>query len=395
MKIKDILNLLSVLIILFCISFIFYILFLFDFILNNYNGYIPLIVLFSSIILSIFNLIFIYLEKHYFFQILYSMIIFGLNLGILIYFTIIIRDFWINHLVGLTELKLASIVSIFCSITIAILSHFQIKSKKNVKSSIEDLKSKIKRFYLRLGTLVAYIPIIAGILYVMTAMPALAYISWNIFYLWPGIDFMASWIFYFNGYSTNFPIYSLLWIELVIFICGFGLFLHGLIHLVKAKKKKIAIVQTGLYKYIRHPQNLGIVIFSFPFCLYVPFLGDAGLKVGDIFSWMLFFLLIIIYSDIEEIHMVKRYPNKYRLYRSNTGFFIPRILKTKKEKSDMEIKNYLFRWLFLIGGYILLILIFTFIFSKFPLLLLGYYKGSDLSILIVITTITVLSLVYI
>ncbi len=52
-------------------------------------------------------------------------------------------------------------------------------------------------------------------------------------------------------------------------------------------------------------------------------------------------------------------------------------------------------WLFLIGGYILLILIFTFIFSKFPLLLLRHYKGSDLPILIVITTITVLSLVYI
>ncbi len=185
---------------------------------------------------------------------------------------------------------------------------------------------------------------------------------------------MASWIF-FDSYSTNFPIYSLLWIELVIFICGFGLFLHGLIHLVKARKKKIAIVQTGLYKYIRHPQNLGIIIFSFPFCLYVPvpFFGYTGLKVGDIFSWLLFFLLIIIYSDIEEIHMIKRYPDDYSLYRSNTGFFIPRIIKTKKERSNLEIKNYLFRWLFLIGGYILLISILTFIFSKFPLIRLNYY----------------------
>jgi len=322
------------------------------------------------------------------------MIIFGLNLGILIYFTIIIRVFWISMIIGLTEFKLASIVSISCSIPIALLSYFQIKSKKNMKSSIEDLKSKIKLFYLRLGTLVAYIPIIAGILFFMTAMPALAYFSWNIFRLWPGIDFMASWIFA-DGYSTNFPIYSLLWIELVIFICGFGLFLHGLIHLVKAKKKKIDIVQTGLYKYIRHPQNLGIIIFSFPFCLYVPFLGDSGLKVGDIFSWMLFFLLIIIYSDIEEIQMLKRYPDDYKLYRSNTGFFIPRIIKTKKERSNLEIKNYLFRWLFLIGGYIFLISILTFIFSKFPLLLLMYYTGSDLPILIIITTITVLSLVYI
>ena len=58
------------------------------------------------------------LEKLLFFQILYSLIIFGLNLGILIYFTIIIRDFWINFRLGLNLFKLASIVSIFCSIPI-------------------------------------------------------------------------------------------------------------------------------------------------------------------------------------------------------------------------------------------------------------------------------------
>ena len=375
MKIKEILNLLSVLIIIFCISPIFEIIIYIDHIKDDYNGYLPLIILFSSIILSILTLILVHLEKRVFFQISFSMIIFGLNLGILIYFTIIIRDFWIliSWLRGLTALKLASIVSIFCSTTIALFSYFQIKSKKKMKFSIEDLKNKTKLFYLRLSTLVAYFPIIAGIFYSMTVMPALAYLSWHIFYFWPGIGFMASYIIHF-GYTQNFPIYSLMWIELVIFICGFVLFLHGLIHLVKAKKKKIAIVQTGLYKYIRHPQNLGIIIFSFPFCLYVPFLSDSGIKVGDIFSWMLFFLLIIIYSDIEEIQMLKKYPDKYSLYKSNTGFFIPRIIKTKKERSNLEIKDYLFRWLFLVGGYILLISILTLIFSNFPLILIRYVK---------------------
>jgi len=372
MKTKNILTLISVLIIFFCIYPLYELINYTDLIVDEYNVYIVLFVLFYSIILSMLTLILVLLEKLLFLQILLSSTIFGLNLGILIYFAIIIRDFWIDPFIGLRALKLASIVSISCSISIVLFSYFQIKSKKHMKFSIEDLKSRLKLFYLRLGTLVAYIPIIAGILYSMTAMPALIYVSWNIFRLWPGIDFMASWIFH-DGYSTNFPIAALLWIELVIFICGFGLFLHGFIHLVKAKKEKIDIVQTGLYKYIRHPQNLGIIIFSFPFCLYVPFFGDTGLKVGDIFSWTLFFLLIIIYSDIEEIHMVKRYLNDYRLYRSNTGFYIPRIVKTKKERANLEIKRYLFRWLFLIGGYILLISILTFIFSRFPLLLLRYY----------------------
>lgn len=379
MKTKKILTILSVLIIFFCIISSFDIVNYIDYIkddliIDEYYGYLVFFVLLYSIILSILTLILVRLEKLLFFQILFSIIIFGLNLGILINFTIIIRDFWINLSIRETLFYLPSIVSIFCSIPILLLSYFQIKSKKHMKFSIEVLKSKIKLIYLRLVTLVAYFPIILGILYTMTAMPAIAYISWNIFRLWPGIDFMASWFFVHGYYSTNFAIYySLMGIELVIFMCGFGLFLLGLIHLVKAKKEKINIVQTGLYKYIRHPQNLGIIIFSFPFCLYVPFLGDSGVKVGDIISWTLFFLLIIIYSDIEEIQMAKRYPDEYKLYRSTTGFFIPRIIKTKKERANMEIKHYLFRWLLLLGGYILLISILTFIFSQFPLVIIFYY----------------------
>ncbi len=377
MKVKDILKILSILIILTCINSVLIIIFYFEnvieFYLYNgrekYNGYIMLFVLLSSMILSITTLRNIHLEKLIFFQIRYSMIIFGLNVGILIYFTIIIPDFWIEIVIGLTELKFACIVSICCSATIALLSFFQIKSNKKMKISIEDLKNKIKLFYLRLGTLLAYFPIIAGILYSMTVMPALAYLSWYIFYLSPGIKIMSGWIVNIS-YFPDFPIYPLLWTELIIFTCGFALFLYGLIYLAKAKKEKIDIAQTGPYKYIRHPQNFGIIIFSFPFCLYVPFFSDLGIKVGDIFSWMLFVLLIIIYSDIEEIHMLKKYPDKYSLYKANTGFFTPNIIKTKREKSNLEIKNYIFRWIFLIGGYILLIQILAFIFSKFPLLYL-------------------------
>ena len=293
------------------------------------------------------------------------MIIFGLNVGILIYFTIIIPDFWIGIPIGLTELKFASIVSICCSTTIALLSYFQIKSDKITKFSMKDLKNKIKLFYLRLGTLLPYFPIIAGILYSMTLMPALAYLSWCIFYVWPGIKLTSAWIVFIDYHPDL--IYPLLLTELIIFTCGFALFLYGLIHLAKAKKEKIDIAQTGPYKYIRHPQNFGIIIFSFPFCLYVPFFSDLGIRAGDIFSWMLFVLLIIIYSDIEEINMLKKYPDKYSLYKANTGFFTPIIIKTKREKLNLEIKNYMYRWIFLIGGYILLISILAFIFSKFPL----------------------------
>ncbi len=374
--------------IIFCIYSIFNIIPYLLHIVDEYNGYLALIFLFSSLFLTIILLICVNLEKLLFLQILVSMIICGINIGILIYFTLHISDFWIDTIMGLPEFKLASIVSIFCSFTLSIFSYYQTKLKKNLDISIEDLKSKLKLFYLRLSPLLAYFPIIAGILYSMTVIPALAYISWYIFYLLPGFGLMESWIFYFNGYSTNFPVYSLFWIELVIFICGFGLFLHGLIHLVKAKIKKNDIVQTGLYNYIRHPQNLGILIFSFPFCLYVPFLGDHGLKVGDIFSWLLFCLLITIYSDIEEIFMLKRYPDKYRLYKSNTGFFLPKIIKKKKEYLNLTIRTYFKRWFYLIGGFILLITLLTLIFENLPrIIFLRYYSNTSWNFAFIMITI--------
>jgi protein-S-isoprenylcysteine O-methyltransferase Ste14 len=365
MKVEKLLTILSILIIFFCIIPILNIIIHFEVIIDNYNGYLELIILFSSIILSVIILMNAFLKKLIFCQILFSMMIFGLNLGILIYFTINIPYFWVNTLIGLMELKLSSIVSILCSMTIALLSNFQIESKKIRKSSIEDLKNRIKFFYLRLTTFVVYIPIIAGILYPMTVMPALAYISWNIFYLWPGIDLISSWIVHIN-YSQDFTINLLLWSELIIFTCGFALFFYGLIHLARNKKEKIDIAQSGPYKLIRHPQNFGIIIFSFPFSLYI--------KVGDIFSWMLFVLLTIIYSDIEEIQMLKKYQDIYNLYKAKTGFFIPKIIKSKKEESKLKIENYIFRWIFLIGGYILLISILTFVFSKFPLLNLRDFR---------------------
>lgn len=151
MRIKKISNLLSVLIIFFCIIPIFEILNNFELIKDEYNGYIALNLIFSSIILSIMILILVNLEKLQFLQILLSLTIFGLNIGILIYFTIIIRDFWINTFIGLTAFKFASIISFFCSIPIILFSYFQIKSNNQMKFSLEVLKSKLKLFYLRLG----------------------------------------------------------------------------------------------------------------------------------------------------------------------------------------------------------------------------------------------------
>jgi len=185
----------------------------------------------------------------------------------------------------------------------------------------------------------------------------------------------VSWSYYNNSWFVIFPedtslILILLVIELAIFIIGFFMLLVGLIHLVKARKANINVVQTGPYKFIRHPQNLGILIMSLPFILYIPkfiykFLDlpfyDIGIRIADLLSWILFFMLMILICDSEERKMIKRFPIEYDNYRSKTGFFLPRIRKQKFKLIKNKKIRYVIRYFLLILCFILIVIITNFV----------------------------------
>ena len=106
--------------------------------------------------------------------------------------------------------------------------------------------------------------------------------------------------------------------------------------MVKKKIEEDHLIQTGIYKYMRHPQNLGIIIMLFPFTLYVPGFEDLGIRMGEIASWMFFALFLCLYSYYEEWRLSKKYNKEYLEYYKITGFFIPKI-KRKKNISLFKI----------------------------------------------------------
>jgi len=188
----------------------------------------------------------------------------------------------------------------------------------------------------------------------------LAYTSWIIFQSWGAGSWVDSWIVIFS-WDSSFRVDILLIIEIIIFIVGLLLFFWGLIHLVKGKKIGLDIVQTGPYKLIRHPQNLGILIMLFPFALYTPGFTDDGIRIGDILSWTLFFLIMIFISDFEEYRLKEKSPEKFINYRNTTGFFFPNLRHNRKNQGKGEKNNYLKRYGLLILCYGLFILIAYFI----------------------------------
>jgi len=287
-------------------------------------------------------------------------IVAGLQISMLVYISFINPSFWFCGLSEVGEIQIIIILTILISSFISLLfwaSKLPINKKNIFKYK---LKSIFKSIILRISLIWAYLPIIAGILFEMMISLSLAYSSWAIFNSWSRRGWLDSWIVIFH-FNPSFRIDILFFVEIYIFTIGFLLFLYGLVFIVKARKNRIDLIQKGPYKYVRHPQNLGIIIMVLPFALYTPWIQDTGIRIGDILSWTLFCLVMIFCSDFEEIRMKKGLSEEYENYRLRTGFFIPKLRYQKVNQAKDTKVNYLKRYSLLILGYIIFILIMFFV----------------------------------
>lgn len=168
-----------------------------------------------------------------------------------------------------------------------------------------------------------YLPVIAGIITPMLWLLAAWYIAWHI-----------------NGFIFPFrPIWGGLWlpdywlivsiwiVEAVVFLVGSFLFCQSLFVMVRDRLKGVLLSTTGPYRWIRHPQHLGIILFLLPLALvnlsYFPYW--SGIRPGDILSWSLVTFMLIVVADIEEIGLARRLGQEYEDYREKTHFLLPGI----------------------------------------------------------------------
>jgi len=173
-----------------------------------------------------------------------------------------------------------------------------------------------------------------------------------------------------NSYLHSPFFFSKNWIYLmiIIFIIGLIFFIISLGNLVIGIRKKAGLVQERIYKHIKHPQNLCIIIMAFPLFLVngFPIFLVGGFRLGDFVSWIQFIFLMIIYSDIGDIKLNKKYPREFQLYYKNTGFFLPRIIPYRITYYFSAIYNKKFRYVFLLSIYILCIYVIYQLFLFLP-----------------------------
>lgn len=113
-------------------------------------------------------------------------------------------------------------------------------------------------------------------------------------------------------------------------IGGLILFIYSLIFLYRNRN---GLVERGPYKYVRHPQYLGIIIMTFALtlsCFYTtPIFFNHAVIVG---IWIAEVFAYIILAKIEEIHLQSKFGESYMNYLHSVPFLIP-FLKLKRSKT--------------------------------------------------------------
>jgi len=188
-----------------------------------------------------------------------------------------------------------------------------------------------KRGYLSsLGSLILYLPTFG---YFATAMFFLAGIG-VLRSLWlPLLEFAPTALKL--GHIVLFPFLilrffsrNLYWVQsLALFLIGLGIFIFslGVITWFYGKFKGVEIIDFWIYRYSRHPQYLGFLVWSYGLLLltaFKPYVRGA-FTVPPTLPWLISSAIIIGIALHEEKELRAVYGKRYIEYCKRTPFLIP------------------------------------------------------------------------
>lgn len=113
-----------------------------------------------------------------------------------------------------------------------------------------------------------------------------------------------------------FPVHTLFPLGIILMSVGFILFLFGAAQIYTAKFRKTGLVKTGLYRKIRHPQYIALVLFG---------VGTL-LTWGRFVTFIAFFVMMFLYYRLahsEEKNCEKLFGKAYEEYQARTYFLFP------------------------------------------------------------------------
>ncbi|MEO6844479.1 MAG: isoprenylcysteine carboxylmethyltransferase family protein [Ginsengibacter sp.] len=137
-----------------------------------------------------------------------------------------------------------------------------------------------------------------------------------------GIQFILFVVYFFRFSKIDFTVPR--WLQMVglfLSVAGIIISLASILTLNKnlspfpTPKQSAELIQSGIYKYIRHPIYSGILFFTFGFSMY----SENTLRLLIFFTLLILFRFKVAY---EEKLLQDKYSN-YAAYKKTTGMFLP------------------------------------------------------------------------
>jgi len=99
------------------------------------------------------------------------------------------------------------------------------------------------------------------------------------------------------------------------------------------------LIASGPYRLVRHPQYLGIILFTLGLTTRSYWILTNTFGIGfltpqqTIAAWFIELLVYVLLASIEELYLSKEYEESFGNYRNKTPFLIP-LVKTKNKILD-------------------------------------------------------------
>lgn len=109
---------------------------------------------------------------------------------------------------------------------------------------------------------------------------------------------------------------------LVFVVVGFVIIMLGILHLddnltpFPAPKKDSYLISNGIYKHVRHPIYLGILVAMTAYALY-------EMSVFRLVITALLLVVLYFKTQLEEAYLIERF-EAYQDYKKSTGRFLPK-----------------------------------------------------------------------